>query len=762
MLFLSIPDLLHTLLNLLIVIVEIALIFTIAWLAGRLFRWLWRSLVIPIFQRRAYFYAFKEDDEGFYVEKPLRILFFRLRRNKRWALQKDLIGYVAKRTGGDDADAGGNAAQAENDIFFTSFLHKTHVGQVKSPREEAMPGGGTMRKCEVILKRSNIEGDQYYDTPIGFINEKGEVYKYYENRNAAIKGKKLKEPVLIGFARSPQLQERKKFPGSYNTDAEAAIEGIENTNEELNEWFFFRKRKKRNVKSQKIVTSATNKGHLSLWTAGWRVLHAHLIDRNPDRKMTPWGVGYAVEDFWRNLFTKDAFGFSLDARAVAALLLADKEGFYLREGEQGAEDKKGLWPTALLSFVCYLCAFPFLNRWEGWKNWCARLIDLVGPQITKVIVLILLFFGIWLIVHLIRLLFYDATDRFESLLHKMNNNVGTSKWNTELIIVSAIGLILSIFVVDYLFFPIFFCALVVFIGQRLVFPPFQWDVEFPVNGSEDHEEEKDEDEDDEDEEDSDEEIEHEATITTIGKNCELKFKIPYNKDRLKSLRASNPFRNGNTPEYAERVHQMINQEYKEEVYSRIRFVKNKIDRFASKHNLSYLEKIHLILKLSQPDNIGYEYDYNCSELLPQLDEPAPLPSLLKNRDGEGKGYYEYCRFPTETLHDKRGDCDCHAALAVSLLAACGMRCCYFTNYTDDDSGHAALGIEVDEELKKLVNSGNCFTHQGKTYIYAEATGRDCSIGDVPPGFANMLNDENRGTYAIVDAASFKELNHEEE
>ena len=762
MLFLSIPDLLHTLLNLLIVIVEIALIFTIAWLAGRLFRWLWRSLVIPIFQRRAYFYAFKEDDEGFYVEKPLRILFFRLRRNKRWALQKDLIGYVAKRTGGDDADAGGNAVQAENDIFFTSFLHKTHVGQVKSPREEAMPGGGTKRKCEVILKRSNIEGDQYYDTPVGFINEKGEVYKYYENRNAAIKGKKLKEPVLIGFARSPQLQERKKFPGSYNTDAEAAIEGIENTNEELNEWFFFRKRKKRNVKSQKIVTSATNKGHLSLWTAGWRVLHAHLIDRNPDRKMTPWGVGYAVEDFWRNLFTKDAFGFSLDARAVAALLLADKEGFYLREGEQGAEDKKGLWPTALLSFVCYLCAFPFLNRWEGWKNWCARLIDLVGPQITKVIVLILLFFGIWLIVHLIRLLFYDATDRFESLLHKMNNNVGTSKWNTELIIVSAIGLILSIFVVDYLFFPIFFCALVVFIGQRLVFPPFQWDVEFPVNGSEDHEEEKDEDEDGEDEEDSDEEIEHEATITTLGKNCELKFKIPYNKDRLKSLRASNPFRNGNTPEYAERVHQMINQEYKEEVYSRIRFVKSKIDRFASKHNLSYLEKIHLILRLSQPDNIGYEYDYNCSELLPQLDEPAPLPSLLKNRDGEGKGYYEYCRFPTETLHDKRGDCDCHAALAVSLLAACGMRCCYFTNYTDDDSGHAALGIEVDEELKKLVNSGNCFTHQGKTYIYAEATGRDCSIGDVPPGFANMLNDENRGTYAIVDAASFKELNHEEE
>ncbi len=763
MLILSIPSLLHTLLDLLIVIIEIALIYTIAWLAGRLFRWLWRSLIIPIFQRRAYFYAFKEDDEGFYVEKPLRILFFiRLRRNKRWALQKDLVGYVAKRTGGDDTDAGGNAAQAENDIFFTSFLHKTHVGQVKSPAEETMPGGGTMRKCEVILKRSNIEGDQYYDTPVGFINEKGEIYKYYEDRNAAIKGKKLKEPVLIGYARSPQLQERKKFPGSYDTDAEAAIEGIEDTNEELNEWFFFRKRKRGNVKSQKIVSSATNKGHLSLWTAGWRVLHAHLVDGNPDRKMTPWGVGYAVEDFWRNLFTKDAFGFSLDARAVAALLLAEKEGFYLRDGEQGAEGKKGLWPTALLSFVCYLCAFPSLNRWEGWRNWCGKLIDLVGPEISKVIVLILSFFGIWLVVHLIRMLFYDATDRFESLLHKMNNNVGTSNWNTELIIVSAIGLILSIFVVDYLFFPIFFCALVVFIGQRVVFPPFSWDVEYPLSDSDNLPDEEQE----ENDEEGDERIDHEATVKTLGNSHQLKFSIPYQKDRLKELRAENPFRNGNTPDYAPRIREMIEREYGDKVYSRIRLVKDKIDRFVSKHNLSYLEKIDLILRIAQPDNIKYEYDWNCDEILPLPDEPQPSESLLRDREEEGKkldgkGYIEYCRYPSETLHDKRGDCDCHAALAVGLLAACGIRCCFFTNFTDDDKGHAALGIEVNDELKKLVNSDNYFTHDKKTFIYAEATGEGCRIGDVPPGFANMLNDENRGTYAVIEPAVFKELSHEE-
>ena len=765
MLSLSIPELLATLLNILIIIVKIVLIYTIAWLAGRLFRWLWRSLVIPIFQRRAYFYAFKEDDEGFYVEKPLRILFFiRLWRNKRWALQKDLVGYVAKRTHGSDSDKGGGSVNAENDIFFTSFAHKTHVGQVKSPAEKTMPDGSTMRICEVILKRSNVEGDKDYDAPVGFINDKGEVYKYYENRNAAIKGKKLKKPVLIGYARAPQLQEIKNFPGSYKTDSEAAVDGIEDTEERLNEWFFFRKRGKSKVKSQKIVSGATNKGYLALWAAGWRVLHAHLIDGNPDRKMTPWGVGYAEEDFWRNIFTNEAKGFSLDARAVAALLLAEKEGFYLREGEQGAEGTKGLWPTALLSFVCYLCAFPFLNRWEGWRIWCGRLIELVGPEISKVIVLILSFFGIWLVVHLIRMLFYDATDRLESLLHKMNNNVGTSNWNTNLIIISILGLIFSIFVVDYLFFPIFFCALVVFIGQRMVFPPLSWDVEYPFDWSEDqNEEEKDEDDNGENEGDSDEKVEHEATITTIGKSCEMKFKIPYKKDKLKKLRATNPFRNGNTPDYSDRVRQMIESEYGGQVYSRIRFVKGKIDGFVDKHHLSYMEKINLILKLAQPNNIVYQHDYNSEELLPQPDEPQPAPSLLKNReDGkDGMGYIEYCRYPTETLYDKHGDCDCHAALAGALLAACGIRCCYFTNYTDDGSGHAAIGIEVNDEIKPLVNTStkNVFSYQDKTYIYTEATGFGCAIGEVPEGFQRMLEQGN--DYAIIEPTKLKDLNDEE-
>lgn len=750
MLSLSIPELLSILLDIVITIVKIGLIFAIAWLSSRLFLWIWRSLVIPIFQRRAYFYEFKGDGGGFYVEKPLRLLWIRLWRNKRWALQKSLVGYVSQRRGSTGADP------IQDNIYFMDFFGKTLVGQVKSAKERQENGrAGKITKCEVILKRTNLEGDTYYDTPIGFINDKGEVYKYYKNRRSALKGEKLEQPELIGYARAPQLVEKKSYSGSFDTDEKAASEGINDT-EEVNEWFFFRKRKKSKVRAQKISSPATNKGYIALWTAGWRVLHAHLIDTNPERKLTPWGVGYAKEDFWRNLFTKDVDGFSLDARAVAALLLAEKEGFYLREGEQGADGDKSMAPTALLSLVCYLCAFPFLGQWSALERWFKAF----GPQISKVISLILLFFGIWLIIHIIRLICYDATNRFESFLSKMNNNVGTTNWNTELIVTSVIGLILSLFVVDYMFFPIFFCALVAVIVNRVVFPSVPWDVEYPIDDSEDETSDENN-ENQEEEEDSDERIEHKAQVFTMGNNCELKFSIPFKNAGLKSLRAENPFRNGNTSEYSLRVHDMINREYGGKVYSKIKYVKDKIDSFAAKHHLSYMEKVNLILKLAQPNNIRYEYDSCCPELLPQMDEPAPNPALLENRrdGGEGKGYIEYCRFPTETLHDQRGDCDCHAALAVGLLAACGIRCCYFTNKTNDGTGHAAFGIEVNKETQSFLTNNNSFTYQGITFIYTEATGTCCLVGEVPEEFQRML--ERGDDYAVIEPANFiEDMSHE--
>lgn len=746
---LTIPELLQILLDILIIIAKIAFWFVIIWLAGRVILWIIRSLIIPIFQRRAYFYAFKEDSDGFYVEKPLKILWFKLRRNKRWALQKDLVGYVSKSSGSSDNDS------SQDKIFYMGFFSKTEVGQVKKPKERTDPNGGKSMICEVILKRSNLEGDTYYDAPIGFINDKGEVYKYYNNRSDALKGKKMDKPELIGYARSPKLGERKKYPGEYDTDVKAAKEGIDDT-EAQTEWYFFRKRKKSKVKAQKINTQNTNKGEISLWTLGWRVLHAHCIDKNPERKQRPWGVGYAVEDFWRNLSTKDTAGFGLDARAVAALLLAEKEGFYLRSGEQGADGQKSWAPTALLALVCYICSFPYWMFLNGLLSWISPLDEwfpAFGPQLSTVIALILLFFLVWYFIHIIRLICYGPTAKFESLLYKINNNVGTANWNTWLIVASAIGLILSFFVVDYLFTPIFVCALIAIITNTVRYSSIEWDIESPYNDSDSDEEEQ------KDDGESDEKIEHTASIFSAGGTRNLNFAIPFKEDGLKDLRAKNPFREGNTAEYAQRVKDMLEQEYGNNVYSKIKFVKDRVDSFVSKHHLSFLEKVNLILKLAQPDNVKYEYDSCCPELLPQSDEPQPADYLLEDRSvrkegAEGKGYIEYCRYPTEALHDKRGDCDCHAALAAGLLSACGIRCCFFTNHTDDDTGHAAIGIEVDEDIKKFANPQNIFDYNNISFIYTETTGKDCAVGEVPPGFQKMLENPERGTFAIIEPAIF--------
>ena len=100
-------------------------------------------------------------------------------------------------------------------------------------------------------------------------------------------------------------------------------------------------------------------------------------------------------------------------------------------------------------------------------------------------------------------------------------------------------------------------------------------------------------------------------------------------------------------------------------------------------------------------------------------------------------------------------------LAVGLLAACGIRCCYFTNETDDGIGHAALGIEVTDETQQFLDEENCFTYNGVKFIYTEATGHECAIGNVPDRFRNMLNTAGNEDFAIVEPATFKEEeNHE--
>jgi hypothetical protein len=168
-------------------------------------------------------------------------------------------------------------------------------------------------------------------------------------------------------------------------------------------------------------------------------------------------------------------------------------------------------------------------------------------------------------------------------------------------------------------------------------------------------------------------------------------------------------------------------------YSKVRRMAALINSFSSKNNLSSIEKIQLIMAICQPPNIEYQYDELCDELMIEGHNTGILI------EGES-AYKDYCRFPTESLHDKRGDCDCHAALVSALFAACGFACCYLVGDTNLGS-HAAVGLEITEDLDSLRQYQEAvFSKEGKDYLYVETAGK-CSIGHVPAGFEQMLEGE---------------------
>ena len=441
-------------------------------------------------------------------------------------------------------------------------------------------------------------------------------------------------------------------------------------------------------------------------------------------------------------------------RAAAALLLARYEGFLLDPDEIPQKEKKGPIPTILLSFCLYLLLFSFFKQIAKYL-----VFPFMGTVLNETVILSLLFFVLWLfIVHPIRCLLMDRTDTLESFLEKLNINIGVTGWMIWLVVISVCGIIASLFWIGYEFFPIYLCALITFTLNWAVYNARRWPIEgYGSSQSSDrngdyHEDDrtegrrkkqvnihKDKDQktsglaNDEDK-DKGEKVTQEATLNTATRPS-LKF----DKDKLQRLRIQNPSRR---PEggmsqggYQNTAANMIQQEVESDnkegcVYSKVNRMAALINAFSTNHNLSPIEKIQLIMALCQPGNIDYFSDELSNEL---MIEGHNTGVLIEG----GGGYKEYCRYPTETLYDKRGDCDCHAALAGALFAACGYSCCYLVGKTNT-SCHAALGLEITEGLDILRQYKEAvFSQDGKDYLYIETAGR-CMIGHVPEGFETMM------------------------
>lgn len=132
------------------------------------------------------------------------------------------------------------------------------------------------------------------------------------------------------------------------------------------------------------------------------------------------------------------------------------------------------------------------------------------------------------------------------------------------------------------------------------------------------------------------------------------------------------------------------------------------------HHLSKWDRIQSILGFCQEPNIAYEYD----------DSDRSVKTLDK------KIQSDYWRYPLETLHDKMGDCDCHAILAASLFYTLGFDCCLIGIETTEGS-HMALGVKPPSRDAMLPDKTS-FTHSGDKYYYCETTGA-WWVGEIPPG-----------------------------
>ena len=133
-----------------------------------------------------------------------------------------------------------------------------------------------------------------------------------------------------------------------------------------------------------------------------------------------------------------------------------------------------------------------------------------------------------------------------------------------------------------------------------------------------------------------------------------------------------------------------------------------------RYRLTAWDRLQTILGFCQEPNIKYVHD----------DSPESMEDLGGVRVGD------YCRYPLETLVDKKGDCDCHTILAASLFYTLGYdSCVFFLQSKDRNETHMALGVLPPGANILIPDSVNPRIGN-RRYYYCETTG-SWLVGRIP-------------------------------
>jgi len=106
---------------------------------------------------------------------------------------------------------------------------------------------------------------------------------------------------------------------------------------------------------------------------------------------------------------------------------------------------------------------------------------------------------------------------------------------------------------------------------------------------------------------------------------------------------------------------------------------------------------------------------------------AFVQSLPYTSDRVTTGFDDYARYPIETLVDNGGDCEDTAILYASLVLAMG-----YGAILVSPPGHMAVGVAADPGV-----DGTSYDVGGVRYLYAETTGDDWSLGEVPDEYKDQ-------------------------
>lgn len=701
----TISGLLATILSLL----KFIAILILSYIVIRLLTYIVETLWI----RRGYFYQIDYGREWF---KKLGI-------NKRLFLPSQCIGYVRKSI------FSGGGTNDDNEIYIKSNFGPIKYGCVKTDN---------INGNDVAIVYSNFHfqtGSTSEGIPVGYVDTEGVVFEYEfekdkngnwvlgENGYPICKLDKNNNKIAVEI-------------GTCETPMRTKFESVQDEGED-----FFRPIRKEgkymHMVDKKPVKDGTFRYFLWNDLLLWKRLYVYLSGEHSSQG---WGLGHCRENgrWWP--FGQEGAGIKLCLKAGAALLLYKKGYFSANGQEQGPGEHLGWCPTALIALLVYLLSWPKL--WNLIFDMCLNdnmLFPKLGIMLSSVLTMVLLFVLIWGIIHLVRRIILQGTTLFDRFLHTMNCMTGVKDLTVAILVLSLLGMVFTYFIEHFEYFSIFVCIAAAVIANMIAYKNNPWPIS-PYSRKKSENVSKD-DTDNTNDSDEDEngwlerEYDWETNLFLSSGVDKHHFSLKFNPEDIGKIRDENPtqfkfFDFG-------QVLQLLYKNESAEVISKeeyeLHFYGSKAVEKLKPIVNSYVnlyDKAMVILSFVQNPNIVYTKDNESSELLEHF------------KDKGNVNLRDYWRFPSESLFDRHGDCECKTVLALYLFKKllCNTKksnvdaVMLIMNGEDNQSSHAALGLHLEEDLCPLVSVETVVSYNDKKYYYCECTGQGFEIGYCPSGY----------------------------